>query len=224
MPCRVSLFYLVGLFDLWSGIRTLAISSIGAYAIAAYVQGPMMPWYGFIFLMGHMSVNHIYRQIAAAPTSVDITGAQMVLVMKLTAFCWNVYDGRLPEKDLVDFQKNHMVKDMPNLLNYTARVLFFPSLFAGPAFDYIAYEQWLHTSMFDLPPGSDPAQAPRVRKNRKIPRSGTPATIKALQGIGWIILFLKMSAWYSTDVVLSKEYGHLQIPDQNLHQAGNLRA
>jgi lysophospholipid acyltransferase len=29
----VSLFYLVGIFDLWSGIRTLFISSAGAYAM-----------------------------------------------------------------------------------------------------------------------------------------------------------------------------------------------
>jgi hypothetical protein len=71
---RVSMFYLVGLFDLWSGVQTLAISSVGAYVIAAYIQGPYMPWIGFIFLMGHMSVNHIYRQIANAPSVVDITG------------------------------------------------------------------------------------------------------------------------------------------------------
>ena len=71
---RVSLFYLVGLFDLWGGIRTLVISSVGAYVIAAYVEGPFMPWIGFVFLMGHMSVNHIYRQFINAPDKVDITG------------------------------------------------------------------------------------------------------------------------------------------------------
>ena len=99
---RVSLFYLVGLFDLWSGIRTLFISSAGAYLIASYVDGPFMPWIGFVFIMGHMSVNHIYRQSANAPGKVDITGAftritprieslltkesgaQMVLVMKVS--------------------------------------------------------------------------------------------------------------------------------------------
>lgn len=70
----VSLFYLVGLFDLWSGIRTLAISAVGAYVIASYVKGSFMPWIGFAFLMGHMSVNHIYRQLANTPQEVDITG------------------------------------------------------------------------------------------------------------------------------------------------------
>ena len=71
---RVSLFYLAGLFDLWSGIRTLLISSAGAYAIARYVDGPFMPWIGFVFLMGHMSVNHVYRQFVNAPEKIDITG------------------------------------------------------------------------------------------------------------------------------------------------------
>ena len=72
---RVSLFYLVGLFDLWSGIRTLFISSAGAYLIASYVDSPFMPWIGFVFVMGHMSLSHISRQFANAPDKVDITGA-----------------------------------------------------------------------------------------------------------------------------------------------------
>ena len=71
---RVSLFYLIGLFDLWDGIRTLAISAGGTYAITAYIKGPYMPWIGFVFLMGHMSLNHIYRQILDDPGMVDITG------------------------------------------------------------------------------------------------------------------------------------------------------
>lgn len=72
----VSIFYLVGLFDLWAGIRTLFISSAGAYLIAAYVEGPLMPWIAFVFLMGHMSANHIIRQFyVSRPDLVDITGA-----------------------------------------------------------------------------------------------------------------------------------------------------
>ena len=82
MP-RVSLFYLVGLFDLWEGIRTLLISSVGAYAIAGYVKGPFMPWIGFVFLMGHMSINQMRRQFVNSPERVDITGRS------------SVYDGSL---------------------------------------------------------------------------------------------------------------------------------
>lgn len=72
--CRVSVFYLVGFFDLWDGVRTLLISSVGAYTIAAKIQGPYMPWIGFVFLIGHMSVSHIFRQARGTSHNVDITG------------------------------------------------------------------------------------------------------------------------------------------------------
>ncbi|TKA77586.1 hypothetical protein B0A49_01739 [Cryomyces minteri] len=202
----VSVFYLVGLFDLWGGVRTLLISSVGAYAIASYVQGPYMPWIGFVFLMGHMSVNHIHRQTVADPSRVDITGAQMVLVMKLTAFCWNVYDGTLPDSELTDFQKERAIRELPDLLDYAGYVLFFPALFAGPAFDFVDYRRYIETTMFAVPPGTDPAKAPPTRKKRKIPRSGTPAAWKAAGGLAWIFAFLKFSGWYYPALLLSDDY------------------
>ena len=79
----MSLFYLVGIFDLWSGIRTLFISAAGTYAIATFMEGPYMPWVGFAYLMGHMLCSHLYRELYSVPGIVDVTGAQMVLVMKV---------------------------------------------------------------------------------------------------------------------------------------------
>ncbi|KAF2404652.1 putative MBOAT family protein [Trichodelitschia bisporula] len=209
----VSLFYLVGLFDLWDGLWTLFVSSAGSYAIAYFIDGSFMPWVGFAFMMGHMAVNHIYRQLAANPSGVDITGAQMVLVMKLTAFCWNVHDGRLPANELSDFQKERAIRQLPDLLDYAGYVLFFPSLFAGPAFDYVDYRQYISTSMFKLPPGVDPSKAPPTRKKRKIPRSGRPASWKAAQGLFWIVLFLQFSGRYNPEKLLSDrflEYGFVR--------------
>ncbi|KAI4207357.1 MAG: hypothetical protein LQ346_000607 [Caloplaca aetnensis] len=208
----VSLFYLVGLFDLWTGIRTIFISSAGAYIIASYVEGPFMPWIGFVFLMGHMSINHIYRQFAARPDKVDITGAQMVLVMKLTGFCWNVYDGRLQPDHLADFQRERALRNIPSVLDFAGYVLFFPSLFAGPSFDFVDYQRWITTTMFEVPKGSDPQHAPPTRKQRKIPRSGTPAALKALTGLLWIFLFLRFSAWYNTSFVMSSDYMKYSFP------------
>lgn len=172
-----------------------------------------MPWVAFIFLMGYMSVSHIYRQIVSDPTKVDVTGAQMVLVMKLSAFCWNVYDGTKAESELDDYQRDRALREMPSLLDYTGFVMFFPSLFAGPAFDFADYRRWIGTTMFDLPPGTDPAKAPATRKNRRIPRSGTPAMIKMATGLAWILAFLQFSKMYSTATVLDdsyKQYGFLR--------------
>ncbi|KAF9733936.1 hypothetical protein PMIN02_010902 [Paraphaeosphaeria minitans] len=202
----VSLFYLVGLFDLWDGLLTLMISAYGAYLIAAKIDSPFMPWIGFAFLMGHMSVSHIARQRTNDPSTTDITGAQMVMVMKLTAFCWNIQDGRLPDAELNDFQKEHAIRTIPSLLDYTGYFLFFPSLMAGPAFDYCDYSRYISTTMFTLPPGVDPSKAPPTHKKRKIPRSGTPATIKGVIGSLWIFAFLKFSSWYAKDMYLSDEF------------------
>lgn len=165
-----------------------------------------MPWIAFVFLMGHMSISHIYRMIVANPSVVDITGAQMVMVMRLTAFCWNVHDGQLPQAELTDFQRERAIKKLPNLLDYFGYVFFFPSLFAGPAFDYADYQRYISTTMFELPPGVDPSKAPPTRKKRKIPRSGTPATIKAVSGLVWILAFLRCSAIWWPDYLMSPEY------------------
>ncbi|KAF5854615.1 hypothetical protein GGP41_007471 [Bipolaris sorokiniana] len=204
----VSMFYLVGLFDLWAGLRTIFISAGGAYLIASKIHSPYMPWIGFVFLMGHMSVNHIYRQAVNNPSVFDITGAQMVMVMKLTAFCWNVQDGRLADSDLTDFQREHAICTMPSLLDYTGYVFFFPGLMAGPAFDYADYSQYISTTMFTLPPGTDPSRAPPTRKKRKIPRSGVPAAIKAAYGTLWLVAFIKFSSWYYPAFYLGGEWMH----------------
>lgn len=201
----ISVFFLIGLFDLWSGLVLIAFDAVGTYLIAKYVQGPYMPWVGFIFLMGHMSVSHIYRQMANSPSSVDITGAQMVMVMKLSAFCWNVWDGKQDPKELNDDQKDRMLTSLPPVLDYAGFVAFFPSLMIGPAFDYVDYHRWLNTTMFDLPPGTDPMKAPPTRKRRKIPRSATPALIKMVKGLLWLVAFLQCSAYFTSEAVLGDE-------------------
>lgn len=165
-----------------------------------------MPWISFVFQMGLLSANQLTRQFLNDPGVVDVTGAQMVLVMKLTTFCWNVADGRMAEKDLSDFQKERALKELPAVLDYAGYVLFFPALFAGPTFDYVDYRRWIETTMFEVPPGVDPALKARTRKQRKIPRSGTPAAWKAATGTLWVLLFLQLSASYYPEFLTGDEY------------------
>ncbi|KAI1162353.1 MBOAT family protein [Nemania serpens] len=201
------LFYLVGLFSLWTGIRTLFISSAVTYGLAHYLRtSPYMPWIAFVFLMGHMAVNQLTRQFADDPSLVDITGAQMVMVMKLSAFAWNAFDGSLPEDQLSDHQKSRRIVKLPGLLDYAGYVLFFPSLHAGPAFDYNEYRGWVDCSMFDIPASVDPAKKPPTRKKRKIPRSGTPATWKMVCGLLWILAFLNLSKWFSPSILFTDRF------------------
>lgn len=203
----VSLFYLVGLFDLWGGLRTLIIDAVGTYLIAAYIKGPYMPWIGFVFLMGHMSANQIARMRVANPALIDITGAQMILVIKLHGFCWNVYDGMEQDQaGLTDFQRDRALNELPNPLDFAAYVLFFPAMMIGPAFDFVDYRRWIETTMFDVPEGTDPSKIPPTRKKRRIPRSGTPAAWKCAIGLAWIFAFLQFSPHYNASVVLSDRF------------------
>lgn len=211
-----SLFYIIGLFGLWDGLRTLIYSAAGTYAIAYYVDGSLMPWIGFVFLMGHMSVSHIYRQMVDDAGAVDITGAQMVLVMKLTSFCWNIHDGRLSQDQLSDPQKYSAITKFPSIIDYAGYVLFFPSLFAGPSFEYVDYRRWLDTTLFDIPPGTDPSKVPATRKKRKIPRSGTPAFKKAVIGLLWIGAFVYLGGIFTTEFVLSDEFLTFGFPRRML--------
>lgn len=206
MP-STSAFYLVGLFDLWDGLQTLLVSAAGTYLIASYMRtSPLMPWLGFLFLMGHLSASHLSRQFADSSATVDITGAQMVLVMKLNAFCWNVADGQLPTSQLSPLQQDRMLPELPNVLDYAGYVLFFPSLFAGPSFDYAEYRRWIDTTMFQVPSQVEPSKRPPVRKKRKIPRSGTPAARKAATGLFWIGGFIYLSKWYPSAHLTSPEF------------------
>ncbi|KAI0127502.1 MBOAT, membrane-bound O-acyltransferase family-domain-containing protein [Xylariales sp. AK1849] len=202
-----SLFYLVGLFDLWDGLRTLIYAAGGTYALAYFMPtSPYMPWIGFFGLMAHMSVNQLSRQYAADSAAIDITGAQMVLVMKLSAFCWNVADGTLPDDQLSDFQKSRRIVNLPSLLDYIGYVLFFPSLMAGPSFDYNEYKGWIDCTMFEVPATADPSKQPPTRKKRRIPRSGTPAMWKLAGGLLWILAFLNFSKWYDWHTMLTPKF------------------
>ncbi len=137
----------------------------------------------------------------------------MVLVIKLSTFCWNVADGLLPIADLSDFQKDRRLTEVPNLLDYTGFVFFFPSILVGPAFDFAEYRRWLDTTMFKVPADINPAKKPPTRRKRKIPRSGTPAMLKLVTSLVWIFSFLKLAAYFYHTVLLKDgyiEYGFLR--------------
>jgi hypothetical protein len=90
---RISLFFLVGVFDLWTALWTLVISGVGTYALTFGLRGPMMPWVVFVFVMGHLSVSQLVRQIYKVPDSIiDNTGFSLLPVHRLMKECtWLSY-------------------------------------------------------------------------------------------------------------------------------------
>ncbi|KAJ9609104.1 Lysophospholipid acyltransferase [Cladophialophora chaetospira] len=216
----ICLFYLVGLFDLWSGFVTLFIDAAVTYALIYYVDGSLMPWLVFMqvkFLMGHMAVNHIERQRTNDPSLVDITGGQMVLIMKLHALAWNYHDGHMKPELLTDSQKERAVYKLPEFIDYAGYVFFFPSIFTGPAFDYVDYKRWLDGSIYTMAPETptkSPTAVKTTSKTKKttVPHSAIPATRKAIGGLLWIGLFMQFSTWYNVPLILSDDFLTFSFP------------
>ena len=93
----ISLFFLLGVFHLNNGVAQLVASSAFTYVVAYSVKSSAMPWIVFTVTMAHLTINHIIRAVNnVGYETIEITGAQMVLTMKLTTFAWNIYDGRRP--------------------------------------------------------------------------------------------------------------------------------
>lgn len=197
----VATFYIFGILDLRSGLQTLLISSGGCYFITRYLRTSAMPWINFLFLIVHLAYNHFHTQFFNVydPKVIDITGAQMVLVMKLSAFGWNVHDGKQPKDSLTKYTRARAIKKHPNLLPYIGYVFFYPSMLTGPAFDYVDYDGFIHSTLFDdVPLDKRPGKG-----KRRIPRSGRQAAYKVLQGFMWAVLFVQAPKYVDLEYLLS---------------------
>ena len=201
----VSMIYLFVICDLYSGFRTLFISSCFTFFITRYLNSNLMPLINFTFVMGHLALNHLSLQFFQDydSTKIDITGAQMVLVMKLSAFGWNVHDGRQPESELTPAQKNRAVKEHPSFLSFMSFAFFYPSLLTGPSFELVDYQQWLNSEMFsDLPESKKPGK----KRKRAIPKSGKVAFYRVCQAIGWLLIWQKSNGYVQMSYLFEKDF------------------
>ncbi|EIW82188.1 MBOAT-domain-containing protein [Coniophora puteana RWD-64-598 SS2] len=135
-----ALFFLIPVLNLSGGFLQLLGSSLATYFIAKTNTSAKMPWIVFAVAMGHLTVNHVIRSFFSwGYETMDITGPQMVLTMKLTTFAWNVVDGRRPAEDLDKWQLAKRVSKFPSLLEFLGYVFYFPGLLVGPYLDFASY-------------------------------------------------------------------------------------
>jgi len=107
----------------------------------------------FAFSMLFLSACHLYRMHRDyMGWSMDFTGPQMLLTLKLTTLAFDLYDGTQNFDKLGAYQKEMHVKQLPNLFEFIAYVYFFPGFLAGPAFNYKEYISFIDGSMFKATP------------------------------------------------------------------------
>lgn len=195
--------------NIFTGFRTLLISTMFTYVITRFYRSKFMPYLNFVVVMGHLAINQMSG--TTDPSKLDIRGAQMVLVMKLTSFAWSLHDGMTANSaHLSEYQKARAIKTHPSLLNFLAYAFFYPSLFTGPSFDYADFESWLNCEIFrDLPDARKPRRRWTTKdpnQRRQIPKCGRLVLWRIAQGIFWIALSTVLPNYISKEYMFTSEY------------------
>lgn len=138
-------------FVLGSGWVHSFISSFLTYLLVKFGPPKFAPYLVFVFNMAYMSAAHIYRlYVDYMGWTLDFTGPQMLLVIKLTSFAYNYYDGvvdKTAEKKELSpgaakvyaARKKLAITELPSLLEYFGYVYSFTTFLAGPAFEIREY-------------------------------------------------------------------------------------
>jgi len=100
--------------------------------------------------MGYLSCSHIYRMnVDYMGYTLDFTGTQMLLTLKLCTMALDYYDGVTKKaEELKGYAKSMHVTKLPSLLEYYAYVYFFAGLLAGPAFNLREYLEFVNGTLF----------------------------------------------------------------------------
>ncbi|KAG8958087.1 lysophospholipid acyltransferase [Tulasnella sp. 419] len=144
----VAAFFLLKVLKLYSGTTVVLLDSLFTYYVAKYMKSDKMPVVVFVAIMGHLLVSHVYRMQYPSDV-VEISGAQMVLTMKLTTFAWNVHDGRQPAESLDKALLETRVTEFPSLLTFLGYSFYFPAFLIGPACTYSDYIAMVDETVYE---------------------------------------------------------------------------
>ncbi|KAF8307238.1 MBOAT-domain-containing protein [Clavulina sp. PMI_390] len=202
-----ALFFLTIVFHLYFGVAQLVAESLFTYFAARFVRSSSMPWIVFAATMGHLTVNHAIRAIyGVGLDTVEITGAQMVLTMKLTTFAWNVYDGRRPVAELDASQLATRIVEFPSLLSFFGYVFYFPGILVGPTVEYTYYEQLVTGKLF----ASVTAASEGSGKVKRVPEGRKRvAYTKMLLGLFFLGVYAASGGNYEYERLLEPEFRQL---------------
>ncbi|KAH7876004.1 endoplasmic reticulum protein [Lentinula edodes] len=213
----VSLFYFFPMLGMYTGFLQLLGDILITYFAAKFSStSKVMPWFIFLFILGHLMFNHIIRVIYdLSYETIEVTGPQMVLTMKLTTFAWNVWDGRRDPKDLDKWQLEKSVREFPSLLEFLGYALYFPGVLVGPSLEFTDYINLVHERTFTAPGKHEGGR--RLPAGRK--RVGYRKMVTGLAFLGVFVVFggsnnysVMVTPWFAEQswlkrVLLAQLYG-----------------
>lgn len=148
----------IGVWFAWISMRwqilNSFVSSLVVFLLVHVLHPKTSPKVVYLWSMGYLAASHIYRMYTDyMGYTLDFTGPQMLLTLKLTTFAFDYSDGQLPEANMKPYAKLMSFKKLPNLLEFFGYVYFFPGFLAGPAFNYKEYSDFIDGSLFSKAPG-----------------------------------------------------------------------
>ncbi|KAG9403198.1 Lysophospholipid acyltransferase 1 [Aphanomyces cochlioides] len=128
------------------------ITSTITYFLVKWTPVSYAPFLVFAFNMLYLSASHLYRiYVDYLGWSLDFTGPQMLLVIKLTSFAYNVYDGSDPKLStdappanaqlakVYATRRSLSISKLPSFIEFYGYTYCFATFLAGPAFEYQPY-------------------------------------------------------------------------------------
>lgn len=129
------------------------LSALTTYLLVRFGPAKYAPYLVFAFNMLYMSASHIYRlYVDYMGWTLDFTGPQMLLVIKLSSFAYNYYDGVVDKtwatkrdslsparKRVYEARQKLALSQFPSPLEFFGYVYSFTTFLAGPAFEIREY-------------------------------------------------------------------------------------
>jgi hypothetical protein len=178
-------------------------SALVTYMLMKFAPIKQAPYIVFVFNMAYVAALHIYRMsVDYMGWSMDCTASQMLLLIKLTSFGFNYYDGavqastKIKETDkpavvkMKQTRARFAVQTMPSLLQYFGFVYGFTTFIAGPAFEYREYLDSVEGSKFVF------------KGQRRVPSCFLAALKKSCIGVFFMALLALYGSFANLPVIL----------------------
>ncbi|TFK43038.1 MBOAT, membrane-bound O-acyltransferase family-domain-containing protein [Crucibulum laeve] len=197
----VAVFFFFPVLKIYSAFFQLLASILATYFIAKYDRSSKMPWVVFVIVMGHLTINHVIRAVYGfSYETMEVTGPQMVLTMKLTTFAWNVWDGRRKAEDLDKWQTAKRVSEYPSLLEFLGYSFYFPGILVGPYLDFAEYRELIAESAFQ-------DEAVKAKLTRRLPAGRKRAAYtRMVLGLLYLGAFVVLGGKYNYAAALTPEF------------------
>ncbi|XP_046437718.1 lysophospholipid acyltransferase 6-like [Daphnia pulex] len=130
-------------------LHLACLSSI-SYAILMTASPKIAQRLVLITSMLYLSLVHIKRQYYSYNSyTLDISGPLMVLTQKVTSLAFSLHDGVARKtEDLTPFQKQQLIRKVPNPLEYYSYVFHFHAVMVGPTVLFADYTDFINGKHF----------------------------------------------------------------------------